>query len=87
MYRLGGLGNLPCCLPNMVALLDELRHHGFVEGQNLTFDPRGYGLRVDQFPEAAVELAKTPVDVILAFNGNSAIRAASRRRRRSRSSE
>ena len=56
--------------------MEELGRHGFVEGQNLTFDPRGYGLRVDQFPEAAVELAKTPVDVILAFNGNSAIRAA-----------
>jgi putative tryptophan/tyrosine transport system substrate-binding protein len=76
MYRLGGLGNLPCCLPNMVALLDELRRHGFVEGQNLTIDPRGYGLRNEQWPEVAIELAKTPVDVILALNGNPSIRAA-----------
>jgi putative tryptophan/tyrosine transport system substrate-binding protein len=76
IYRLGGLRNLPCCLPNMVALLDELRHHGFVEGQNLTIDPRGYGLRNEQWPEVAIELAQTPVDIILALNGNPSIRAA-----------
>ena len=44
--------------------------------KNLTIDPRSFGLRLDQYPEIAIELAKVPVDVILALNGNPAIRAA-----------
>jgi len=62
-------------LPQNIALFDELRRQGFAEGENLTIDPRGYGLRSDQFQQAAIELAKAGVDVILA-GGNSAIRAA-----------
>jgi putative tryptophan/tyrosine transport system substrate-binding protein len=80
IYRLGAFYNLPhveaLAQPQNVALVDELRRQGFVEGQNLTLDPRSFGLRVDQFPEVAVELTKVPVDVILALNGNPAIRAA-----------
>jgi putative tryptophan/tyrosine transport system substrate-binding protein len=76
IYRLGGLFALPSRQPQLVALLDELRRQGFVEGKNLTIDPRGFGLRLDQYPEIAIELAKVPVDVILALNGNPAIRAA-----------
>jgi len=53
----------------------RLRRQGFVEGQNLTVDPRGYGLRTNQFPEVAGELVDARVDVILA-GGNPAIRAA-----------
>ena len=77
-YRLGFLTNQPRDPPNpqRAAMLEELGRHGFVEGQNLTIDPDGFGLRVDQFPEAAVELAKVPVDVILATVGNPSIRAA-----------
>jgi putative tryptophan/tyrosine transport system substrate-binding protein len=77
-YRLGSLTNQPLDPPSPqhAAILEELGRHGFVEGQNLTIDPRGYGLRNEQFPEAAIELAKVPVDVLLALNGNSAIRAA-----------
>jgi putative tryptophan/tyrosine transport system substrate-binding protein len=76
MYRLGGLGNLPCCLPNMVALLDELRHHGFVEGQNLTFDPADTDCAWTSSRKPPSSWAKTPVNVILAFTGNHAIHAA-----------
>ena len=39
-YRLGALFNNARETPNYVALMDELRRHGFVEGQNLTDDPR-----------------------------------------------
>ena len=73
-YRLGGLYNNPRQAPS-VALFEELRRQGFVEGQNLTVDPRGYGLRTNQFPEVAGELVDARVDVILA-GGNPAIRAA-----------
>ena len=83
-YRLGGLYNNPRQAPS-VALFEELRRQGFVEGQNLTVDPRGYGLRTDQFSEAAGELVDARVDVILA-GGNPAIRAAQRAPRRYQSS-
>jgi putative tryptophan/tyrosine transport system substrate-binding protein len=74
-YRLGVLVLFPRGGSGYVALFDELRRQGFVEGQNLEIDPRGFGLHVDQFPEVAMELAKVPVDVIYA-EGNPAIRAA-----------
>jgi putative tryptophan/tyrosine transport system substrate-binding protein len=75
IYRLGVLSRGPR-EPPFDALFDELRRQGFVEGKNLTIDPRSFGLRDDQFPEVAVELAKTPVDVILALSGNPSFRAA-----------
>jgi putative tryptophan/tyrosine transport system substrate-binding protein len=74
-YHLGCLSPLPRDASPYVALLDELRRQGFIEGQNLTIDPRGYGLRSEQFSEVALELVKVPVDVILA-TGDAAIRAA-----------
>ena len=73
-YRIGALYNSQRQGPT-VALLEGLRRQGFVEGQNLTVDPRGYGLRTNQFPEVAGELVDARVDVILA-GGNPAIRAA-----------
>ena len=60
-----------------VALFDELRRFGFIEGQNLTIDWNGYGLQVEQFGGHAAELVKTQVDVILA-GGDTAVRAAQR---------
>src|SRR5262249_48439514 len=49
----------------------------FVEGQTLTVDRQGYGLRGEQFDEHAAELVKSQVDVILA-GGDAAVRAAQR---------
>ncbi len=73
-YRLGGI-----CItrkaPYIVAIFDELRSLGLVEGENLIVDWREYGQRIDLIPEFAAELAKVPVDVILAL-GEPAIRAA-----------
>jgi putative ABC transport system substrate-binding protein len=74
-YRIGGLYSSPRGAPQHVALFDELRRLGFIEGQNLRIDPRGFGLSNDQFPQAAVEPVNARVDVILA-GGNPAIRAA-----------
>jgi putative ABC transport system substrate-binding protein len=74
-YRIGLLSNSPRDAGYEVALSDELRRLDFIEGQNLTVDPRGYGLRNEQFSEVAAELVKAQVDVILA-GGDAAIRAA-----------
>src|SRR5262249_6529834 len=75
IYRLGGVFASPRDAPNHVALFDELRRLGFIEGQNLSVDSRGYGLRVEQFEEHAAQLVNAQVDVILA-GGDSAVRAA-----------
>jgi putative tryptophan/tyrosine transport system substrate-binding protein len=74
-YRLGGLTPSPRDAPHYAALFGELRRLGFIEGQNLTVDWRGYGLRTEHFPDIAVELAKAKVDVIFCA-GDAAVRAA-----------
>jgi ABC transporter substrate binding protein len=48
---------------------------GFIEGQNLVVDERGYGLHVEQLADHAAEIVKAQVDVILA-TGDLPIRAA-----------
>jgi putative tryptophan/tyrosine transport system substrate-binding protein len=74
-YRLGGLSPSPRESPQNVALVEELRRSGFIEGQNLTIDWRGYGQRVERVSEFAAELVKARVDVIMA-GGDFGIRAA-----------
>jgi putative tryptophan/tyrosine transport system substrate-binding protein len=75
IYRLGNLHVFPRQAPWYDVLFDELRRLGFIAGQNLSVDERGYGLRGDQLAEHASELVKAQVDVILA-GGDTAIRAA-----------
>ena len=48
------------------ATIDELRSLGFVEGQNLVVDERGFGLEPEELSSAATLLARSKVDVILA---------------------
>jgi len=36
-----------------MAFLDELRRYGFVEGQNLIVDQRGFSTDYNKFPEVA----------------------------------
>ena len=74
-YRLGDLHVFPRNAPWYVALFDELQQLGFIEGQNLSVDEQGYGLRVEQLAEHASELVKAQVDVILT-GGDPAVRAA-----------
>jgi putative tryptophan/tyrosine transport system substrate-binding protein len=74
-YRLGGLTPSPRDAPHYAALFDELRKLGFIEGQNLTIDWRGYGARTEQFRDIAVELVKARPDVIFCA-GDIAVRAA-----------
>jgi putative ABC transport system substrate-binding protein len=59
----------------MVAMFDELRRVGFIDGQNLIVDWRAYGQNVERISEFAAELSNSRVDVILT-GGDAGIRAA-----------
>ena len=74
-YRLGSLHFSPLRAPHHVALFEELKRQGFIAGQNLWVDERGYGLHADQLAEHAAELAKAHVDVIYC-GGDANVRAA-----------
>ena len=74
-YRLGVLSGSPHDAPHYVAFFAELRRLGFIEGQNLTIDPRDFGLRPEQFAPHAADLVKAGVDVIQC-GGAAAVRAA-----------
>jgi ABC-type uncharacterized transport system substrate-binding protein len=75
IYRIGGLHSAPRDAPHHLAFMDELRRLGFIEGQNLVVDWRGYGQPVEKFDEIAGDLVKARVDVIL-VGGDAATRAA-----------
>ena len=45
IYRVGGLHASPRDAPYHLALFDELRRLGFIDGQNLVVDAAGYGIR------------------------------------------
>ncbi len=74
-YRIGVLSPNPRSFGAPAFLIAELRRLGFVEGKNLIIDPRGFGLRSEQFPAAAAELVQSKIDVIVAV-GPEAVRAA-----------
>src|SRR5262245_26571906 len=76
-YRLGALVGSPRDAPHYVALFDELRRLGFIEGGNLMIDAAGFGLPPERMEVHAADLMNGPVDVILAA-GDVAVRAAQR---------
>ena len=75
IYRFGVITGAPRPAPRNLALFDELKGAGFVEGQNLKVVADGFGLRDDQFAEVAATLAISAPDVIFCI-GNPATRAA-----------
>jgi len=75
IYHLGILHNQGPQAPQFPPFYDELRRLGFIEGQNLLVDSRGYAVRTDEFPAVAAELAKAKLDAIVA-GGAAAARAA-----------
>ncbi len=77
IYRFGCVSGSPRNAPFAVAMVDELRRLGFIDGQNLIIDWRNYEERIDLIPEIAAGLVKAHVDVIYAA-GVTAIRAAQR---------
>jgi putative ABC transport system substrate-binding protein len=56
-------------------LRESLRELGFVEGQNIRFDVRSAGGKLDQLPSLAAELVGINVDVIVALFTPSALAA------------
>ena len=57
-YRLGVLLPVARDEPAMVAFLDELRLHGFVEGRNLAILPGGLQFRNEQITELVSAMVK-----------------------------
>jgi hypothetical protein len=64
-YRIGFLVPVARDEPPIVALLDELRIHGFVEGQNLAILPVGFQARNEQVEELVSAMIKAAPDAIL----------------------
>ena len=75
VYRLGVLHQLPRAAPQFAHLVDGLRRQGFIEGRNLTVDPRGFDSRSHEYRERAAELVKSGVDVLFC-GGDETLRAA-----------
>jgi putative tryptophan/tyrosine transport system substrate-binding protein len=53
-----------------------LRERGYVEGENIAFEYRYAGGKLDRLPELATELVRLKVDIIVVSGGASTIRAA-----------
>src|SRR5260370_42262259 len=64
-YRLGIVVPAARDDPPIVAFLDELRVHGFIEGQNLEIVPGGFQARNEQIAELVPALVNTAPDAIL----------------------
>ena len=69
IYRIGLLygfaGFDPSADPTERALVDSLREHGYVIGQNLVIELRSAYGKWERLPELAAELVRIPVDLIL----------------------
>jgi ABC-type uncharacterized transport system substrate-binding protein len=65
-YRLGFLNPSPRHVSHMLALFDELRLNGFVEGQNLEVLPGGFEVGTDHLAELAAALVRAAPDAIIA---------------------
>jgi hypothetical protein len=84
VYRLGIMTGLQREAASYVALFDELRRSGFVEGQNLQVVGR-FSMRVEEAPEVAAMLVAAGVDAVLT-GGAPVTRVMQKQPGRSRSS-
>jgi putative ABC transport system substrate-binding protein len=73
-YRVGFLAPFTRDVPFNVAFFDELRHLGFIEGQNVIFDYRVFVPHIELISQYAAELVSARPDIIYA-GGGVAIRA------------
>jgi putative ABC transport system substrate-binding protein len=64
-YRLGFMVPGARETPWTLALFDELRANGFIEGQNLIVIPGGFDVRNDQLAERAAAVVRAAPDVIV----------------------
>ena len=74
-YRLGMLSANAKEVPQLVALFDELKRSGFVEGQNLAVEFRRFAPTGEDAVKVATELVKSKVEVIVC-NGLGAVSGA-----------
>jgi ABC-type uncharacterized transport system substrate-binding protein len=65
-YRLGFFLPVARDAPAMIAFFDELRVHGFVEGQNLAIIPVGFQAGNEQIDDLVPMLVKAAPDAIIA---------------------
>ncbi|MGZ5867199.1 MAG: hypothetical protein ACXWKC_17645 [Xanthobacteraceae bacterium] len=65
IYRLGFISPVARNDPGIVAFLDELRLHGFVEGQNLAILPDGFQVQNEQIADLVTAMVKAAPDAIL----------------------
>jgi putative ABC transport system substrate-binding protein len=65
VYRVAYLGPAPKGSPAQRAFFAALAKLGFVEGKNLEADPRGYGLRPEQFTRVAQTLVADSPDLLI----------------------
>ncbi len=75
IYRFSIISGAARDTPRVMALFDELKLFGFVEGKNLDVVPGGFSLRNDQYAEYARTLATSNPDVIFCV-GDGAMFAA-----------
>jgi len=66
VWRIGVLGAGTATAPFAGALRQGLREFGYVEGQNIAIEWRDAQGRQERYPEAAAELVRLKVDVIVA---------------------
>jgi putative tryptophan/tyrosine transport system substrate-binding protein len=74
MRRIGVLVPLPPIV--FVPFFSELRRDGFIEGQNLSVDRRGFDVKYDEFPAIAAELVKAGPDNSLRWGRRNPDRAS-----------
>jgi putative tryptophan/tyrosine transport system substrate-binding protein len=65
VYRLGFLLPIGRDAPGVVAMFDELRQQGFVEGRNLAVIEGGFGVRPDEIAARAAAMVKAAPDAIV----------------------
>jgi putative tryptophan/tyrosine transport system substrate-binding protein len=81
IFRLGLLTFASPPPPSTPTPLDQgLRKLGYVEGQNIVIEPRYANGQMNRLPELAVDLARAPVDVILAVSYPAALSPSKRPR-------
>jgi len=66
IIRLGIICGTQCVGAAYVALDDELRRLGWVEGRNITIDRRGAGGEQERLPTLAAELVALKPDLVVA---------------------
>jgi putative tryptophan/tyrosine transport system substrate-binding protein len=74
--RIGFLGTLPTSL-HEEALRQGLNESGYVEGQNITFEPRYSAGKAERLPDLAMQLVRLKVEVIVVEACGALLNAAS----------